>query len=103
MRRSSRAVSTSNTSEASASSSPDRARAPSGARASTCSAGGSYVDRYLTEEIAAEGIARNVPRFARFLQTAAIVDCREDRPRMKDGIEIRPLEYFLATLWDDGL
>ena len=31
----------------------------------------SYVDRYLTEEIAAEGLARSLPRFARFLQTAA--------------------------------
>jgi predicted AAA+ superfamily ATPase len=30
-----------------------------------------YVDRYLTEEIAAEGAARNLPGFARFLQTAA--------------------------------
>ena len=26
----------------------------------------SYVDRYLTEEIAAEGLTRNLPRFARF-------------------------------------
>ena len=33
----------------------------------------------------------------------SIVVCREDRPRMEDGIEIWPLEYFLATLWDDGL
>ena len=30
-----------------------------------------YVDRYLTEEIAAEGLARNLPAFARFLETAA--------------------------------
>lgn len=30
-----------------------------------------YVDTYLTEEIAAEGLARNLPAFARFLQTAA--------------------------------
>lgn len=30
-----------------------------------------YVDRYLTEEIAAEGAARNLPGFARFLHTAA--------------------------------
>ncbi len=34
----------------------------------------SYVDRYLTEEIAAEGLARNLPRFARFLQTAALTN-----------------------------
>ncbi|HUV08536.1 MAG TPA: hypothetical protein VMX75_12450 [Spirochaetia bacterium] len=35
-----------------------------------------YVDRYLTEEIAAEGIARNLPAFARFLQTAATVNTK---------------------------
>lgn len=34
----------------------------------------SYVDRYITEEIAAEGTARNLPAFARFLQTAATVN-----------------------------
>jgi len=33
-----------------------------------------YVDRYLTEEISAEGTARNLPAFARFLQTAATVN-----------------------------
>ena len=36
----------------------------------------SYVDRYLTEEIAAEGLARNLPRFARFLQTAAVTNAQ---------------------------
>ncbi|MYN66794.1 MAG: ATP-binding protein [Acidobacteria bacterium] len=36
----------------------------------------SYVDRYLTEEIAAEGLARNLPRFARFLQTAATTNAQ---------------------------
>ena len=30
-----------------------------------------YVGRYLTEEIAAEGFSRNIPSFARFLETAA--------------------------------
>lgn len=35
-----------------------------------------YVDRYLTEEIAAEGFARNLPGFARFLQTASTVNTR---------------------------
>jgi predicted AAA+ superfamily ATPase len=35
-----------------------------------------YVDRYLTEEIAAEGAARNLPAFARFLQTAATMNTR---------------------------
>jgi uncharacterized protein len=32
---------------------------------------GAYVDRYLTEEVAAEGLTRNLPAFARFLETAA--------------------------------
>ena len=36
----------------------------------------SYVDRYLTEEIAAEGYARNLPGFARFLQTAAVTNAQ---------------------------
>jgi len=35
-----------------------------------------YVDTYLTEEIAAEGLARNLPAFARFLQTAAATNAR---------------------------
>ena len=36
----------------------------------------SYVDTYLSEEIAAEGQARNLPAFARFLQTAATVNAK---------------------------
>jgi len=36
----------------------------------------SYVNRYLTEEIAAEGISRNIPAFARFLQVAAATNTR---------------------------
>ena len=36
----------------------------------------SYVNRYLTEEIAAEGMTRNLPSFSRFLQTAATVNTR---------------------------
>ncbi len=36
----------------------------------------SYVDRYLTEEIAAEGLSRNLPGFARFLQTAAVTNAQ---------------------------
>jgi len=35
-----------------------------------------YVDTYLAEEIAAEGLARNLPAFARFLQTAAATNAR---------------------------
>lgn len=33
---------------------------------------GSYVDLYLREEIAAEGLSRNLPAFSRFLQVAAV-------------------------------
>ncbi len=36
----------------------------------------SYVDRYLTEEIAAEGLARSLPGFARFLETAATTNAQ---------------------------
>ena len=35
-----------------------------------------YVDSYLTEEIAAEGAARNIPAFARFLNTAALTNAQ---------------------------
>jgi len=35
-----------------------------------------YVDTYLAEEIAAEGLARSLPAFARFLQTAAACNAR---------------------------
>ena len=34
----------------------------------------SYVGRYLTEEIAGEGVARNLPAFSRFLQVAALAN-----------------------------
>lgn len=33
-----------------------------------------YIDTYITEEIAAEGAARNIPAFARFLTTAALTN-----------------------------
>lgn len=33
-----------------------------------------YVDTYLTEEIAAEGLTRNIPAFARFLRVAALTN-----------------------------
>lgn len=36
----------------------------------------SYVHTYLTEEIAAEGQTRNLPAFARFLETAALTNAR---------------------------
>lgn len=34
----------------------------------------SYVGRYLTEEIAGEGVSRNLPAFSRFLQVASTVN-----------------------------
>ena len=34
----------------------------------------SYVGRYLTEEIAGEGVARNLPAFSRFLQVASLAN-----------------------------
>ena len=33
----------------------------------------------------------------------SIVVCREDRPRLERGIEIWPIEFFLAELWQDRL
>jgi uncharacterized protein len=37
----------------------------------------SYVGRYLTEEIAAEGISRNIPAFSRFLVSATVANAQE--------------------------
>ena len=37
----------------------------------------SYVGRYLTEEIAAEGISRNIPAFSRFLIAATVSNAQE--------------------------
>jgi predicted AAA+ superfamily ATPase len=37
----------------------------------------SYVGRYLTEEIAAEGLARNIPDFSRFLTAATVCNAQE--------------------------
>ncbi|MFZ4615582.1 MAG: ATP-binding protein [Rectinemataceae bacterium] len=37
----------------------------------------SYVGRYLTEEIAAEGFARNIPDFSRFLTAATVCNAQE--------------------------
>lgn len=37
---------------------------------------GAYIDTYLTEEIAAEGILRNLPGFSRFLEFAAKTNAR---------------------------
>ena len=35
-----------------------------------------YIDTYLTEEIAAEGAAKNIPAFSRFLTTAALTNAQ---------------------------
>jgi predicted AAA+ superfamily ATPase len=35
-----------------------------------------YVDKYLTEEIAAEGLSRNIPGFSRFLLVAALANAQ---------------------------
>jgi predicted AAA+ superfamily ATPase len=35
-----------------------------------------YVDKYLTEEIAAEGLSRNIQGFSRFLQVAALANAQ---------------------------
>ena len=35
-----------------------------------------YVNTYLVEEIAAEGLSRNLPAFARFLETAALTNAK---------------------------
>jgi predicted AAA+ superfamily ATPase len=37
----------------------------------------SYVGRYLTEEIAAEGLARSIPDFSRFLTAATVCNAQE--------------------------
>jgi predicted AAA+ superfamily ATPase len=37
----------------------------------------SYVSRYLTEEIIAEGVSRNIPAFARFLEIAAACNSQQ--------------------------
>ncbi len=37
----------------------------------------SYVSRYLSEEISAEGVSRNIPAFSRFLETAAATNSEQ--------------------------
>ena len=74
---------------------------------------GHEVDFILDERVAIEAKAtrRVQPKHLRGLQALAeeglversIVVCREDRPRRERSIEIWPLEFFLATLWKDGL
>ena len=37
------------------------------------------------------------------LAQRSIIVCREERPRIEHGIEIWPLEFFLAALWEGRL
>jgi len=74
---------------------------------------GYEVDFILDDRVAIEAkAARRVqPKHLRSLRALgeerlverSIVVCREERPRVEQGIEIRPLEFFLAALWDEGL
>lgn len=65
-------------------------------------------DRIAIEAKATRLVQRKHLRNLRALAEEGLVErrivvCREDRPRIEDGIHIWPLEYFLAALWDDGL
>ena len=74
---------------------------------------GYEVDFILDDRVAIEAkAARRVqPKHLRNLRALgeerlverSIVVCREERPRVEQGIEIWPLEFFLAALWDEGL
>ena len=65
-------------------------------------------DRVAIEAKATRRVQRKHLRSLRALAEERLVErsivvCREERPRVEDGIEIWPLEFFLAALWDDGL
>ena len=74
---------------------------------------GYEVDFILDDRVAIEAKAtrRVQQKHLRNLQALAeerlvdrsIVVCREERPRIEHGIEIWPLEFFLAALWRDVL
>ena len=88
-------------------------RRPRTALAFWRSRSGHEVDFILADRVAIEAKAtrRVQPRHLRGLLALAdeglversIVVCREDRPRLERGIEIWPLEFFLAELWQDRL
>ena len=77
------------------------------------SGSGYEVDFILDDRIAIEAnatrlVQRQHLRSLRALAEERLVErsigvCREDRPRMEDGIEIWTMEFFLAALWNDGL
>ena len=65
-------------------------------------------DRVAIEAKATRRVQQKHLRGLRALADEGLVDrsivvCREERPRIEDGIEIWPLEFFLAPLWDDSL
>ena len=88
-------------------------RRPRTALAFWRSRSGHEVDFILADRVAIEAKAtrRVQPRHLRGLLALAdegliersIVVCREDRPRLERGVEIWPLEFFLAELWQDRL
>ena len=41
--------------------------------------------------------------FGEKLAERSIIVCREERPRIEHGIEVWPLEFFLAALWEGRL
>ena len=67
--------------------------------------GETYIPRCLDlERLLARKHLRSLRALAEErLVERSIVVCREDRPRLEDGIEIWPLEFFLGSLWDNGL
>ena len=88
-------------------------RKPRTALAYWRSRSGYEVDFVLDDRVAIEAKAtrrvqqkhlRNLRALAeeRLVQRSSVV-CREERPRVEDGIEVWPLEFFLAGLWGDGL
>ena len=74
---------------------------------------GYEVDFILDERVAIEAQAtrRVQPKHLRGLLALAeeqlaersIIVCREDRPRIEHGMEVWPLEFFPAALWEGRL
>lgn len=63
----------------------------------------SYVGRYLTEEIAAEGISRNIPAFSRFLAAATAANAQEinySAVASDAGVARQTVQAWFAVLED---
>jgi predicted AAA+ superfamily ATPase len=63
----------------------------------------SYVGRYLTEEIAAEGISRNIPAFSRFLAAATVANAQEinySAVASDAGVARQTVQAWFAVLED---